>query len=298
LQRTLDALSHDSRTNTIALVQSETEAWWGASAYAQESPPPNPGDRFGIASTTKAFVATVVLQLAGERRLSLDDPVALQLPDRLRSGRRITIRELLNHTSGLPPDVSFELPRQAEQPPVLFPPGTGYSYSNLNYVVLGLIVEKVTGRPLDEVVGDRIIHPLDLVDTSYGTVRPQVRGSVPNWLGVVQQEGGEVSGAGGVVSTAGDLARFFQALLGGKLLRPPLLAEMTKTVKTGTEFEAGLGLFRVELPCGSAWGHGGDELAYANQVLVSPGGSKIVVVAQSTLGWNRVKDAAEAMYCS
>jgi D-alanyl-D-alanine carboxypeptidase len=279
-------------------VQSDEDVWRGASGYAQGTQLAKPGDRFGIASTTKAFVATVVLQLAGEGRLSLDDPVALHLPDRLRSGRRIAIRELLNHTSGLPPDVSFELPRPADQAPLLFAPGTGYTYSNLNYVVLGLIVEKVTGRPLDEVVGARIIHPLRLVDTSYGTVAPQANGSVPAWLGVQQQEGGDVNGAGGIVSTTDDLARFFKALLGGDLLRQPLLAEMTKTVETGTEFRAGLGLFRVALPCGSAWGHGGDEPAYANQVLVSPDGSNIVVVAQSTLGWGRVKATAEAMFCS
>jgi D-alanyl-D-alanine carboxypeptidase len=277
-------------------VEIERNVWSGSSSYAKASPPPPSESRFGIASTTKAFVAMVVLQLAGERRLSLDDPVALHLPGRLRSGRRITIAELLNHTSGLPD--SFGLPGRADQQPLLFAPGTGYHYSNLNYVVLGLIVEKVTGRPLNEVVGDRVIQPLRLVNTSYGTVGPQAHESVPAWLGVEQQPGAYVDGAGGIVSTAADLARFFKAMLSGKLLRPRSVAEMKKTVDTGTEFQAGLGLFRVKLRCGSAWGHGGDEPAYANQVLVSPDGSKVVVVAQNTSGWDRVKDAAEAMYCS
>src|SRR6266545_3049800 len=114
-------------------------------------------------STTVA--ANVVLQLVGEGRLSLDDTVEHWLPGRLREGRRITIRQLLNHTSGLPQDVSFALAPPKAQRPLLFRPGTAHSYSNLNYVVLGLIVEKVTGIRLDRVLRDRIFRPLGLEDS-------------------------------------------------------------------------------------------------------------------------------------
>ena len=94
-----------------------------------------------------------------------------------------------------------------------------------------------------------------------------------------------------------DLARFFRALLGGELLRPGLLSEMTRTVYANPDARAGLGLFRIDLPCGSAWGHGGDEASYSDQVLVARDGPKVVVVAQHTFGWPSVEATAEELYC-
>ena len=114
LQRTLRKLAEEQHSGAIALVVTSEGTWQGASGYAVGKRRTDPEDRFGIASTTKTFVATVVLQLVGEGRLSLDDSVERRLPGRRREGRRITIRQLLNHTSGLPQDVSFALaPRKA-----------------------------------------------------------------------------------------------------------------------------------------------------------------------------------------
>jgi D-alanyl-D-alanine carboxypeptidase len=278
-------------------VQTKAVIWRGASGYAEGNRRAEPEDRFGIASTTKPFIATVVLQLVGEGRLSLQDTAERRLPGRLREGRRITVRQLLNHTSGLPPDVSFVLPPRNAQQPLLYRPGTAHTYSNLNYVVLGLIVEKVTGHRLNQVVLDRILRPLRLGDTSYGTaaLRPHSH-PTPAWLGVPEESTGPGSGNTGIVSTTDDLARFFRGLLGGELLRPDQLAEMKQTVDAGS-VRAGLGLFRFHLSCGSPWGHGGDEPAYSNQVLASDVGSKIVVVAQNTLGWQSARATAEEMYC-
>jgi D-alanyl-D-alanine carboxypeptidase len=168
----------------------------------------------------------------------------------------------------------------------------------MNYVVLGLIVEKVTGRRLNQVVRDRIFRPLRLEDTSYGTAALLPHPNpIPAWLGAPEEFSGPVSGDGGIVSTTGDLARFFRSLLGGKLLPPNLLSEMTRTIDADSEFRAGLGLFQADLSCGSAWGHGGDEPAYSNQVLAARDGSRIVIVAQNTLGWPSAKATAEEMYC-
>jgi D-alanyl-D-alanine carboxypeptidase len=279
-------------------VQTKAGIWRGASGYADGKRRANPEDRFGIASTTKTFVATVVLQLVGEGRLSLRDTVERHLPSQLRDGRRITVRQLLNHTSGLPQGLSSVLSLRNTQHPLLFRPGTAHSYSNMNYVVLGLIVEKITGRRLNQVVRDRIFRPLRLDDTSYGTaaLSPEPN-PMPAWLGAPEELSGPVSGAGGIVSTAPDLARFFRALLGGELLREDMLSEMTRTIDADFEFRAGLGIFKADLSCGSAWGHGGDEPAYSNQVLTAPDGSRIVVVAQNTLGWPAAKATAEEMYC-
>jgi D-alanyl-D-alanine carboxypeptidase len=298
LQRTVRKLAQEQHSGALALVVTGEVIWRGASGYAEGKRRAKPEDRFGIASTTKTFVAAVVLQLVGEGRLSLEDSVERWLPGRVREGRRITVRQLLNHTSGLPPDVSFALaPRNAQQP-LLLQPGTAHSYSNLNYVILGLIVEKVTGKPLNLVVRNRIFRPLGLEDSSYGTaaLRPKAD-RLPDWLGAPEEPSGPVSGASGIVSTAADLARFFRALLGGELLEDDLLAQMTQTVDTGMKFRAGLGLFESNLSCGSWWGHGGDDLVYSNQVLASHDGRTIVVVAQNTTGWPSVKEQAENMYC-
>jgi len=296
LERASRAVTHQ-RSGAAALVETETGTWRGASGYASPRRLAAPENRFGIGSTTKTFVATVVLQLVGEGRLSLEDEVGRWLPGRVRGGRRITIRELLNHTSGLR-DLSFALPPRNAQPPLLFPPGTAHHYANVNYVLLRLIVEKVTSRRLDSVVRERIFHPLALEDTSYGTALLPPEHPPPAWLGTPVGSVGPIGGAGGIVSTTADLATFFRALLTGELLRHELMEEMMQTVNTGTEFHAGLGIFQADLPCGSPWGHGGDMPSYSNQVLVSRDGSTVVVVARNTSGWSDVKAIAEEMYCS
>jgi len=129
--------------------------------------PPRPVQTFRVASQTKAFVSTIVLQLVAEGRVALDAPVARYLPRLLPDGDRITVRQLLNHTSGLYDpqvevyqtlqdiyDLRFEhwTPRQVVALSVahglLFPPGSAFSYSNINYVVAGLLVERVTGTSI------------------------------------------------------------------------------------------------------------------------------------------------------
>jgi D-alanyl-D-alanine carboxypeptidase len=121
---------------------------------------------------------------------------------------------------------------------------------------------------------------------------------MPAWLGGPDEATDPVSGDGGIVSTADDLARFFRALLGGELLGEDPQSEMTATVDTGEDFRAGLGLFREDLSCGSIWYHAGDSLSYSSIALAAPDGSKAVVVAQNTTGWVSAKALAEEMYCS
>jgi D-alanyl-D-alanine carboxypeptidase len=136
-------------------------------------------------------------------------------------------------------------------------PGTAFAYSNTNYVALGLIVEKVTGRPLGRVVRDRIFRPLDLDDTTYGAAT--VRSRPTAWLGTPEVASGPVSGDGGIVSTTDDVARFFRALFAGELLPEDLLSRLTATVEAGSDIRAGLGVFRFRVSCGFAWGHGGSN---------------------------------------
>jgi D-alanyl-D-alanine carboxypeptidase len=314
LQRALVQLASANDSGAIALVESPQETWRGASGLASSDRPAAPGDRFGIASTTKTFVATIVLQLVGEGRLSLDDSVERWLPGLVREGKRITIRQLLNHTSGI--GMSYALGPLAcpsrcfdSQQPLLSEPGTQHHYSNANFVILGLIVERLTGQSLDVTVRDRIFGPLGLRDSSFGSASPaRAAGDLPPWLGAdADVPTGAVSGAGGIVSTPADVSTFFRALLGGELLDEDQLSEMLRTVDTSGEplaaqgaensSGAGLGIFRLDLDCGSTWGHGGDMPGYSNQVVASRDGSKVVVVAQNTTGWPSANATALEMFC-
>lgn len=249
-----------------------------------------------IASNTKMFTATVVLQLVGEGRIVLDAPVERYLPGVIRGngndGRRITVRQLLQQTSGLPDydgvvsggdllsvlHTYFE-PHQlleaalAEAP--TFPPGQGWAYSNANYIVAGLIVQRVTGRPIGEEITRRVIDRIGLRHTYWPqTGEQQIRGRHPQgyfapepgapWVDVTWMDPSLGWAAGQLVSTPTDLAAFQRALIGGRLLKPAQLAQMQRTVPA-PEFDAtgiwryGLGLARTELSCGGyAWGHGGD----------------------------------------
>jgi len=290
----------------IALVETPVKTWRGAIGKAGDGRPAAPTARFGIASTTKTFTATVVLQLVGEGRLTLDDSVEKRLPGRVRDGGRITIRQLLNHTSGIAQGMSGVLPAPDRQRALVSEPGTTHSYSNTNYLILGLLAEELTGESLDGLVRDRIFGPLRLEESSFGSASLGLpEASPPQWLGS-SIESHAYSGAGGVVSTAGDLATFYRALLGGEVLAQAQLDEMLRTVDTGTDSIAGrgtghawagLGIFEIELDCGRAWGHGGDYPGYSNQVLVSRDGSKVVIVAQNVMGWPRANATAAEMYC-
>jgi D-alanyl-D-alanine carboxypeptidase len=216
---------------------------------------------FRAGSVTKSFVATVVLQLVADRKLSLSDPVDRWLPGVLSYGDQINIRQLLNHTSGVPhnapilwrslygsPDGRFRTwtPRAqialvADLPP-LFPAGTAWAYTNVGYTLLGLIIEAATGTRLATQLSRRILRPLGLRDTSFpfagtGIPSPMSRGySLPltPQLDVVDgplidftaQNPSYAWAAGALISNLQDLQRFFRALLGGELLPSQLLSEM------------------------------------------------------------------------
>jgi D-alanyl-D-alanine carboxypeptidase len=245
-------------------------------------------DRVRIGSLTKTFVATVVLQLDAEHRLSLSDTVSRWLPGLVPGGADITIQELLQHFSGIysyTDDPGFqqaltadptrvwrprELVRIAVAHPPVFPPGTTFSYSNTDYVLLGMIIRAATGHTVGQELRDRIFEPLGLRDTSFPYADPHLprpfahgylisaAGPVdttvmsPSWLGA----------AGGMVSTAPDVARFYTALFGGKLLPAAQLRELMTTAPIAPGIGYGLGVMSVPLSCGTAWGHQGDVFGY------------------------------------
>ena len=275
---------------------------------------------FRAGSTTKTFIATVVLQLAGEGRLSLDNTVGHWLPGVVsgngNDGSRITVRELLQHTSGIynyvqdiPAQQStagFEANRlrtytAAELVAIAmrhkpnFAPGTAFSYSNTNYVLAGMIIDRVTGHSWESEVQSRIIKPLGLRHTfTPGTSAfipgPHAEGysnfGAGPTIDVTVWNPSATDASGAILSTTGDLTRFYSALIGGHLLRQAQLAAMEQTIPA-PEFEAvepgtryGLGLVSLPLSCGGiAYGHAGDTNGYHTRVAVTPDGRRVAVLS-------------------
>jgi D-alanyl-D-alanine carboxypeptidase len=244
--------------------------------------------------------------LVAEGRLSLSDTVERWLPGILPYGDQVTIRQLLNHTSGVPDNALEPLvrlytfphgrarawtPRElvalvADQPPD-FPPGTAWSYSNTGYVLAGMIVEAATGRKLGQELARRILRPLRLRDTFFPVNRPDIPGPNPRGYSVpLDDEAGPLLdftvynpslawGAGNLISDLADLERFFRALLGGRLLPPRLLAQMTTPVDTGVlGYGYGLGLEMIQTPSGRLVGHGGAIPGFDNIVLSTEDGRR------------------------
>ena len=258
LQRDLDALVAAGAPGAILLVRNgaHTVQFTAGMSDIAHRTPIAAGDHFKIASLTKTYTATVVLQLVGEGKLSLDDSVQRRLPGVVPNGSKITIRQLLNHTSGLS---DFETdprylkpylagnfayywsPRQLVQIGVshkpLFAPGRGWSYSNTNYVVAQLIVERTTGKTLGAELRRRIFRPLHLDQTTYPTTpglpNPYVHGYMllgnPPLTDVTRLSPSLAPGSGGIVSTVGDIADFYRALFSGRLLEPAQLQAMKTT---------------------------------------------------------------------
>ncbi|MFF2961803.1 serine hydrolase domain-containing protein [Streptomyces sp. NPDC057963] len=266
-----------------------------------------------IGSNTKVFTSVVVLQLVGRGKIRLDAPVDTYLPGLVRGkgidGRRITVRHLLQHTSGLPNYTEYDLQLRHYEPRELLgialrhearsAPGKKWEYSNTNYVLAGLIVEKVTGRPLAEELDRGIITRIGLRHTYFPapgdtTLRePHPKGYDRDSAGAPLRDVTEMDpswawAAGQMVSTNSDLNQFFTALLAGRLLPPAQLAQMRTTVPAeyfGPGARYGLGLVSMPLSCGGVyWGHGGSFPGYETRGGVTAKGraANVAVTIQPT----------------
>jgi D-alanyl-D-alanine carboxypeptidase len=312
LQKDLRALVAAGAPGAILLVQdgNRTVRLSAGMRDVARKTPMRPGDRFKIASLTKTYTATVVLQLIGEGKLSLDDTVERRLPGVVPNGDKITIHQLLNHTSGLfdffdnpeflEPYLSgnfghYWAPRQLVQMGVshepLFPSGRGYSYSNTNYVVAQLIVEAVTGKSIGAEFKRRIFQPLHLRNTTYPT-KPGLPGPFAHGYKLLgEPPATDVTGlspsmspaSGAIVSTVRDVAVFYRALLSGRLLKPAQLRAMKTTVseRTGKAVAAGpgagLGIGRAPISCAN-WTHAGELPGYQVAALSSADGRRQTVL--------------------
>jgi D-alanyl-D-alanine carboxypeptidase len=287
----------------------------GSARYGRAEPV-DPRGRFRAGSVTKMVVATAVLQLVSEHRLALADPVDRWLPGLLPAGNGITVRELLDHTSGLfdytatlplhPPTGYLPLrwttwtPRdlvaRATAQPTLFRPGTDFAYSSTGYIVLGMLIERVTGEPYGQEISRRILRPLGLKDTTFPGTDPRIHGPhahayLPDGAGgvidITEYNPSVMGASGDLVTTAADLNRFTTALLAGRLLPPAQLRRMKSVVPPSTR---GLGLELVSLPCGTAYGHKGDALGASTWTFATGPGHTVTLSV--TWGTNRPGQAA------
>jgi D-alanyl-D-alanine carboxypeptidase len=333
LQRIVKRLVRDGAPGALAEVRTRMRIRRAAAGVSQRQPSValRVTGRFRAASITKSFVATVVLELAAEGKLSLDDTVEHWLPGAVPNGAAITLRELLNHTSGLfdyGNDQDWNERRVADPQRIwlpeelmavavshrpYFPPGTDWHYSNTDYVLLGLIIEKATGRSLGDELNERIFQPLALSATSFPTAPgndswlvhayignatiPTIQGLVdvtpllnPSWSWA----------AGALVSNADDLTTFYARLLSGRILRLDLVTAM-RTVTPPAE-DYGLGLMRIHTPCGLAFGHRGDYFGYRSEALSRPNGNRVALVMvnvdTTNISWAELDVAAQEALCS
>ena len=269
-----------------------------------EAPPLDGEVRIG--SNTKTFVAVVIMKMVEEGKVKLDEPVETYLPGLIKGqgvdGKKITVRQLLQHTSGLPEYIDesavdyfgtrndYVSPRDlldtALARPAQFAPGAKFTYTNTNYIVLGLLAERVGKRPIAEQIEAKIVKPLGLKHTYMpGPGEKTLRGKHPRGYHTRDNKPGKLEDitdlnpsmawtAGAMVSTPSELNKFAQSIHDGTLLRQKSIAEMKKGVSApeiGGEY--GLGIYSQKLSCGVAWGHNGGIPGYATSVLVGPNGN-------------------------
>lgn len=277
--------------------------------------------RVRIGSASKMFASVVVLQLVGEGKVELDASVEKYLPGLVRAkgvdASRITVRQLLQHNSGLPDYTNsmfeplgdfFPYRHVYLEPRELLdlanaredggPAGGGWSYSNTNYVLAGLIAQRVTGRPFNELVTTRVIERIGLRDTYAPEVGEQdIRGRHPKGyqrtiatrelVDFTRMDPSWGWAAGQLVSTPADLNTFLRALLDGKLLEPAQLAQMRTTIPTDPVSGQGYGpgIFSMPLSCGKvAWGHGGAIPGYSTLNAATDDGRATTLVVTSLDG--------------
>ncbi|MFD6288442.1 serine hydrolase domain-containing protein [Streptomyces sp. NPDC060205] len=270
-------------------------------------------DRFRVGSVTKSFTAVVLLQLVDEGVLDLDTSVNTYLPGLLPDDG-ITVRHVLSHRSGLYDYTNdmfadtvpgFEAVRNkvfsyqelvdlSLKQPLGNAPGAAYSYSNTNFVVGGMLIEKLTGKSVRSAYKTRIIKPLGLKDTSY--VHPSTsiagrhtKGYLPpdvadgTLVDSTEQTVSWAQSAGAVISSTRDLDTFFSALLRGRLTSAAQLAQMQQWTPVNATQGYGLGLRRRDLSCGvSVYGHTGTVQGYYTYAFTSKDGARTVTALANT----------------
>jgi D-alanyl-D-alanine carboxypeptidase len=329
LRDSLDAIHEAGMYGVFSSVRDGRERWTGASGVAdvKTERPVTPGMRHRVGSISKTFTSVALLQQVERGRLRLDAPIGDYLPDLIpgERGRQITVRMLLNHTSHIGDYIAGAFPSLVEGSTAsldeerfrsirpgelvrlgLEAPATGRpgelpgSYSNTNYVIAGLLLEKITGQDAEKHITRNVIDRAGLRHTSFPRT-PYIKGPHPrmyeSFYGLIDPPRDYsvynmswAYTAGAVVSTTDDLNRFYRALLGGKLVGKAALGEMTRTVPV-SGLDYGLGIYALELRgCGRFWGHDGAVFGAGMTALSSRDGKRQVALAQNLMKYQSVDE--------
>lgn len=291
LQGGLDELVDAGAVGAVARVEDDTtgRTWSGAAGVRDAGKPAKaqPGDVARIASVSKAMVATLVMQEVDAGRWTLDTTVDDVVPGLLGEHGDVTLEQLLSHRSGLPdylipllstaattPEIvaaleerrtDRELVDAALTQPWLFEPGTSYSYSNANYVVAGMMLERATGKKLANLLRQNVFKPAGMETARFPTTQPAFTtkrhigdygyfdGDDAPPVDLSDTSSSLFGAAGAVVASPEDVAAFYRALFAGRLVSPDSLAAMTEP-RTTSPIAYGLGIYRVTDPCPRADG--------------------------------------------
>ncbi|MGW3324092.1 serine hydrolase domain-containing protein [Streptomyces virginiae] len=320
LQRQLDGLvaQDDGPPGVIALLTrgDRTQVYTAGVGDIATGRPPHPDDHMRIASIAKAFSGAVALQLVDQGLLSLDDTIGERLPDQPEAWHAVTLRQLLQHTSGLPDfstaprflEILNADPRHVFDPrtlldfvadkPLLFAPGSLYEYSNSDNIAVALMAEAVTDRRYEDLLKELVYRPLGLHRTSlplgYRLPRPYLHGydvqppAEPEDISEALGASG-VWASGGIVSTPKELGTFIRAYGG-----PSMLSEKTRkeqlTFRPGDSSEpagpgtnaAGLAIFQYTTRCGVLYGHTGNFPGYTQLAATTPDGTRSLTFSINT----------------
>ncbi|MBA2807673.1 beta-lactamase family protein [Streptomyces sp. KM273126] len=322
LRSTLRAVHEAGMYGVYSSVREDRDRWTGAAGLADVDTgrPVTPDMRHRVGSISKTFTAVALLQQVERGKVRLDAPIGEYVPDLVpgQLGQDVTVRMLLNHTSGIGDYILGAFPSLAQnstasldenrfrsiapgelvrlglEAPSTGRPGERWSYSNTNYVIAGLILEKVTGQDAGTYITRNVIDRAGLRDTTYPRT-PYIKGPharmYESFYGLIDPprdysvyDQSWASTAGAIVSTTDDLNRFYRTLLGGGLIGRAALGEMLTTVPAGG-IDYGLGIYALDLPgCGRFWGHDGAVFGAGTIALSSPDGER-----QLALGWNLMK---------
>ncbi|MEV7550813.1 serine hydrolase domain-containing protein [Amycolatopsis sp. NPDC089917] len=330
LRSALDGVHRAGVPGVFAEVRAGERIWRGAAGVAdlETGRPVETGMRQRVGSITKTFVSAAVLRQVEEGRLGLDEPIGDHLPQLVPGdrGRAITVRMLLNHTSGLAEYLPYAFPSLKEfapgslddnrfrqfRPAELIEMGVGAPatgepgstpgiYSNTNYLLLGELLEHLTGTPVEAHVFRAVIEPAGLANTGFpagprieephsrmyealfGAIDPPRDYSVytMSWV---------MTGAG-LVSTVGDLNRFYRKLLDGEIVSPSSLTEMQRLVpviaQDGRRIDYGLGLYKTETPEGIFWGHDGTVWGAMTMAWAGADSGRQFAAAMNLVRWRK-----------
>lgn len=307
---------------TLSVYKPRTGMWLGASGKADlhNDIAMKPCNITRVGSTVKMFVSTLILQLEEEGKLTIDDKISTYLQgdniNKIENANQATIRQLMQHSSGVNnyiQDLKFqtaslnnwikewtadELLHYSYNKAAYFNPDEDVRYSNSGYILLGLLIEKIEGKPLYQVFDEKIIHPLGLKNTSFAGKNPVPSGIVRGYIDMYSNfnviESTYYSGwdyytaDGGLISNAYDMNVFFSALMHGQIITATSLNKMLSW-KTPKEVEVdffpisyGLGIFKIETPKGIAYMHSGDAIGYHADMFYFPSDSTTIVYTSNS----------------